>query len=261
MAGGSPRTSRRFNRRVAISAFGLCGAAWLRQVSLVAPANAVTMVHLPGHERTQQSGAGRPFANGYVGRVGSVSWFNNVPRFGTYGDTSTSGNLGDCAVAAIADILQIQQKRGPLPAQPFIAAYEALATSDGETPSGGAALPVSQVLAAWSSSGIAGTSEPTRSVGTGRAAVIAALRRGPLYVTLDLPAPQPISVNVVNGVSTSPWVVGHPPKGYLSAGPHAAVAAGFNARYVYLVTWGYVVPVSWAFWENHAVGAWLPRLL
>lgn len=259
MAKASPSASQLARRHRTLRVLTLCGAISLAQLPLTARAATQAAPQSPEDHRPLPQLDASQGAVHHTSPTRSVSWFRSVPRFGTYGDTSTSGNLGDCAIAAIADILQIQQHHGPFPSQPFITTYEALVKNDGEIPSTSTALPVSRVLQIWSSTGIAGSSEFTTPVGVSRSVVMTALRRAPLYVTLALPSPDPVSVTVFNGISTSPWVAVRPPKGYLSAGPHAAVAAGFDARYIYLVTWGYVVPVSWTFWHLHATGAWQPR--
>lgn len=208
----------------------------------------------PGGTTSSRGGSGTAGLGNGFGT--GVDWFSGVARFGTYGDVASDGSLGDCALAAVADILQIQQRSGPLRPGPFVAEYDTLARIDGEPPGAGAGLPVGQVLAAWSSSGIAGTVEGSAPVGIGQGPLEAALAGGPLYVALALPAPGTGPVNVVDGVSTAPWTTARAPLGYGGPGGHAAVAAGFDSRYVYLVTWGYVVPVTWAFWETYAEGAW-----
>lgn len=186
-----------------------------------------------------------------------VNWYSAVPRFGTYGDVATDGALADCSLSAVADVLQLQRHSGPLPAAPFVDAYLGLASADGLAAGSSVGLPVSQVLGTWASSGIDGSIETATTVGTDQASMEAALAQGPLYVALSLPAPGSGAVSVTSDVATDAWTTTAAPVGYDAPADHAAAAAGFDARYVYLVTWGYVQPVTWAFWRVHALGAWL----
>lgn len=40
------------------------------------------------------------------------------------------------------------------------------------------------------------------------------------------------------------------------AGGHCVAAVGYDANYVYVVTWGRVVRMTWAFWHAYVVEAW-----
>jgi hypothetical protein len=189
----------------------------------------------------------------------STYWASGTP--GSYGNTGT-GAVADCTVAAAADLEQIfTHSARPLPAAPWIDAYTAMlaAQDPGQSPGPDAPLAVPAVLATWQSTGIAGTRvAAVSSVALGQSSIEAALRQGPLYAVVDLPAPSdPGTPPLVDAsyVALAEWSPGHPGTGYFAPGAHALAVVGFDHSAVLLETWGYVQPVSWSWWATYAMEA------
>jgi hypothetical protein len=187
---------------------------------------------------------------------GTAYWLHGVP--GTYGNTG-AGAVADCTVAAAADLEQIfTRSPEPLAPGPWIAAYDALLAAEqpGVSPGPSAGLAVAPVLATWAGPGIAGTRiASARALGLGQASIERALRAGPLYGVVDLPAPTDPGVAPLvdtSYVALTQWTPADPGSSYLSGGLHAVAVVGFDASSVFLESWGYVQPVSWSWWAAHA---------
>lgn len=67
---------------------------------------------------------------------------------------------------------------------------------------------------------------------------------GALSIGIDLPKSAMAQFN-----AGQPWTV--VPGGSPSDGGHCVMVAGFDSAWVYVVTWGMVVPMSWGFWDAY----------
>ncbi len=244
------------NRRACKAILGIA----LPALMLAVPG--VTLTSLAPSQGAGTSGSA-PRARAQSGSVGTspattIDWARGTV-FGSVGNAGADA-VADCAVAAVADIEQILQGRTtPIDPAPFLAAYAALARSAGESPGPSATIPPWLVLRAWHAPGIAGTRiAPALPVAPGRARLEQALAGGPLYAVVDLPRPvsaAPVWVGT-DDVAIRSWTTTSAPSGYLGSGVHVVAVVGYDARYVEVVTWGYVQPISWSLWARLATQVW-----
>lgn len=180
----------------------------------------------------------------------AVETFAAVPAWGTYGNTV----IADCSVAAVGDIIQTWEGSGPVGWPQLIHLYRWAVggiahESDGATPG--------RVLAYWKRHRVDGYQLASWAEIPNYRARLAIERAvaldGAVYAVVTVPALDAENFSV--GVMT-PWTLAGVPKGSPPYGPHAAALVGYDATGPYLVTWGTVVHVTWAWWETWATAAY-----
>jgi len=212
--------------------------------------------HQVAHRLVPLRGSGRSVPGNYHPWIYWVR--GNVSSYGNIGPSA----VADCTVATAADLEQIfDGKTNPFPTSPWVSAYAALLAAEqpGTAPGPNAGLYINDVLTAWSTTGIAGTRiQAARPISLAKASVERALDRGPLYASFALPAPINDDAVTVNSdyVAATPWTPTFAGAGYAAGGVHAAAVVGFDSTYVYVESWGYVQPVTWAWWSEFSTAAW-----
>lgn len=81
----------------------------------------------------------------------------------------------------------------------------------------------------------------------------AVIADGAVYAAVTIPAPD--MANFAPG-SSALWTLASAPKGSHVYGLHAAALVGYDAIGPYLVAWGTVVHVTWAWWDTWATDAY-----
>lgn len=174
----------------------------------------------------------------------AINLYARVPSYGTYGNISPP-SVGDCTVAAVADLLQTWKHVGPLNSAPFLAAYHRLVGGAGGANVG---ITESRVLNYWKRHGIDRYRiKSWRDLGrvSSRVALERAVSRyGALYADVAIPSTVP-------ALGTT-WTLAASPRDTPLAGLHAADVVGYNRTGPVLVTWGSIQQVTWAWW-----GTWL----
>lgn len=180
----------------------------------------------------------------------------------SYGNSGT-GAVGDCVEAAAATYEQLTTDRArPLPSRAWIDAYDELAENAGERPGPDAGTSPLALFGQWETTGIAGTKiSSVEAIATGEAALRAALRGGPIFLTLVLPSASAVSLPWTTndeGYVTTPWTSALETPGYGGSGPttHAALLVGVGHAYAYVATWGAILAISWRLFEEMIDDAW-----
>lgn len=177
--------------------------------------------------------------------------WRNVPRFGSYGNN----DLADCALAAAADLQQLFDVEAGgsgalLSSQEITADFAALGGSGADT-----GVSVSAVEALWSERGIGGGKiAGMAEMPTVRTDVLAALRSGGgLYAIVNLPLDDNVIPDEPTSVVPRAWAPSSRRSISAQSGPsHAVAVVGSWRGGLEIVTWGSVVPVTWAWWNAFA---------
>lgn len=172
----------------------------------------------------------------------AVDLYSRVPSYGTYGNADFPA-VGDCTLAAVADLLQTWSHSGPLRSEPFIAVYYRL---DGGSQTAG--LTIGRVLNFWQHRGIDGYRiRSWRDLGSisSRVGIERAVTRyGALFVDIIIPSSLPL---------TGEWSLANSPPSTSAVAFHAAALVGYNRTGPVLVTWGRVQQVTWGWWRTWGV--------
>ncbi len=180
----------------------------------------------------------------------TVDWGKNVPSWPMY----LNDKYGDCTCAAAGHMIQnwtaaVGREKSPTDAQ--ILKFYTHFTMPG--PENGCDM--LSVLKYWRSTGL-GTDKITaftqlepRNVNEVKDAVA---MFGGCYIGVELPK----FALSVSDLSAVPWVV--PPQGPIGdaapdpAGGHCILAAAYDSRNLYVVTWGAIKSMSWQFYIDYA---------
>jgi hypothetical protein len=178
--------------------------------------------------------------------------FLQIAQFGSYGNDE----LNDCSLAAAADIVQFWRgAQQPLRSRSLLTQYAALSpANDG--------VSTAAMFSVWEKTGILGNkiasvSAVKRTIPALKSAIV---HNSVLYAVVNLPTSdgqistvlEPyVAESLPSGAPNYPWTVGNTGSGPLLE--HAVVVAGYGPHYVYLVTWGAVQPVSWAWFLKYDV--------
>jgi hypothetical protein len=153
--------------------------------------------------------------------------------------------IGDCTIAALGHQIEAWGARSPSE-QDVVAAYSAITGYDPADPSSDQGAVELDVLNYWRKTGVAGD----RIVAYAKVNPLDASHVrsgcwlfGGLYIGLALPiAAQRQSVwHMASGPDAAPG----------SWGGHAVNVIGYSSRGVYVVTWGAVKRMTWAFWRTY----------
>jgi hypothetical protein len=177
-----------------------------------------------------------------------------------YGNSGPNG-VGDCMEAALATYEQIAQHSArPLGSTGWIAEYDAAVTSVGASPGPTTGSPMNKVFSDWETTGIAGTKiHGVTQIGSDQATLTQQLSGAPVLTVVTLPAPSSVTLPwAVNrqGFLTTPFTSTAVTPPYLAGGAHAVLVVGANAEFVFLATWGVILPVSWSMFESMATASW-----
>jgi hypothetical protein len=184
--------------------------------------------------------------------------FLQIAQFGSYGND----RVADCSLSAAADIVQFWRgAQQPLRSRSLLIQYAALSpTNDG--------VSSAATFSLWENQGIlgnkiSGVTPIKRNILTVKRAIE---QDAVLYAVVNLPTSNgPISMVLEAVVSSEtpsespdyPWTVGNTGSGPLLE--HAVAVAGYGPHYVYLVTWGAVQPVTWAWFLKYDVSIYAVR--
>ena len=230
----------------------------LRGVATTSPAAAAaaTAAKAPGSSQHKLSSAALA-PHSYAPSV------NYVPAnyvLGTYGNVG-QGAVGDCSEATAATYEQLAEHSShPLASAGYLAEYDKLVAAEDETPGPAGTMPQA-LFADWETTGVAGTTiAGVTPVALTQSALEHALESGPLFVAVVLPAASSQTLPWVlnsEGIITTPWTSASVTPPYTGgATEHAALAVGFDSSYIYVATWGVVLPVSWSMFESMVNAVW-----
>ncbi|MCU1492094.1 MAG: hypothetical protein JWM85_3499 [Acidimicrobiaceae bacterium] len=208
----------------------------------------------------------------------SVDRYSGVPQFGLYGNGGDQA-VGDCAVAAVGDVIQSWDAQeglpaGPLGPGPFLTAYQSIVGGPGGPNIGADSV---QVLNYWQRTGIAGNKITAwhsivnpgidrlqyNPVKTGVSAPDRATledylaSHGALYGGVFVPV---ADYTAAMDTSSTPWTTVEAPRGRTTIGAHGVAIVGYDSFGPDLATWGYVQHVTWAWWAAYGQDAfWMAR--
>lgn len=195
---------------------------------------------LPGLLRA--CGAGLCMALGTTGVAAGSTTYSPVVNWASGYTLSAYGNttVGDCSLAAAATYTQLEEHwLSPIPTGPLLYSYAKLAPGD-------SGLTIGGLLRAWHKWPLTGVRAAyATALPTSESALAGAISHGPVFLAMALPALLPPLQYGANfqapwGPSSAAW--GHPVAG------HDAVAVGYDSTYLYVATWGTVVPIAWSVW-------------
>lgn len=182
--------------------------------------------------------------------------FLQIAQFGSYGNDE----LNDCSLSAAADIVQFWRgAQQPLRSRSLLIQYAALSPANDGVSS-------AATFSTWEKQGILGNKisgvQPVkRNI---RAVKRAIAQVSVLYAVVNLPTSngqistvlEPyVPSEIPSGAPDYPWTIGNTGSGPLLE--HAVDIAGYGPHYVYLISWGAVQPVTWAWFLKYDVGVWV----
>ena len=211
--------------------------------------------------------------------------FMSVANYGDYGNLTTA----DCTLAAAADLLQLQEHSGEFATQPIVDEWNQLVATYPDTMQ-------SDIFNTLETTGIAGTGRIVTSVtpvaygptgfpvGTpggptnpsqwiNQANIEAGINQYdglyaiiilPQAISLDesiggfgVPLPQFNAFDQSSNRISTPWTVDNTVNSQTAGGyGHAVALVGYDASYVYLVSWGSVFAVTWSWIEANTYEVW-----
>jgi hypothetical protein len=183
----------------------------------------------------------------------AVDYYSAVPAWPMY----DNDELGDCTWAAIGHLIEAwTQVAGALVTPPnadIVQGYwetgtppSATGTIGGETDDG---RYETKVLAYWRHVGVPNTRDSIIGYAAVNAKNIDRVKFtvenfGGAYIGLAMPL-------TAETQEIWDWVPNDPNNAPGSWGGHAVVIVGYDADYLYVVTWGAVLKMTWAFWQHY----------
>lgn len=169
----------------------------------------------------------------------------SVPRSTNYGRSlhyagyGNSTVLGDCALAAAADVEQTLTHRKRNYSM-VVAAYQVLSPEDN-------GVVTSDLFSYWEITGIAGrTINPPVAIVNTRHQIKKAIRiHHALFANVDVLATTYGNLGLTIDGSAGPVV-----------GEHSVAVIGYNSDGMKVVSWGHKMTLSWAYWSEYGIGAW-----
>ena len=198
----------------------------------------------------------------------SADWYSRVPAWPMY----LNDQIGDCTVAEVAH--QIESASAYTAGAPIsvddaavLAAYRAISGYDPANPATDAGAVIQDVLGYWRRVGIDGhralafAQVDPRNHDEVRQAISLF---GSVDIGLDLPQSALDQFDAKRAWSTVPndgGIVGGHSVGGVGYGVAATptlqrTVVASDGDYVYVVTWGAIVPMTWDFWDHYVEEAW-----
>ena len=180
----------------------------------------------------------------------AVHWDTRVPANGWPMDGNDQ--YGDCVWAAIGHGEQLWSNNATVPTvQQLLAGYSAVTGFNPNDPNTDQGTVIADALAYWRKTGVANRKvELYASINPQNANVLqqAVEFFGGLNVGIDFPASAMTQFN-----NNQPWTV---VQGSPIEGGHCVLIVGYDANYLYVVTWGKVQKMAWSFWNKYGSEAW-----
>ena len=165
---------------------------------------------------------------------------------------------GDCVWAAIGHEIEQKTRYGSgktveVPVADLIAGYSAVTGFNADDPSTDNGTYVQDGLAFWRKSGIGGKHQTimyAEVVSSNLTEVRQAVYlMGDVHVGFNFP-----TFAMEQFDSGKPWDLSSVNTSI--EGGHAVTAVGYDANYLYVVTWGQIQKMTWAFWNKYVDEAW-----